>query len=255
VVDRLNRYFSGLLIHSDPRVIRLEETFSRMANIKIPVAYTGFVTRRPASGARETVRAALGLTAADTLMLASAGSGKVGHPLLLGAVSAFRRLQDKHSNLHLMVFAGPFADPDDLEQLKRFSSDRVTVVRFAPDFLNYLAAADISLSMAGYNTCMNILTAAIPALVWPFGQNREQRLRAERLQQLGRLEILEDRDLAPDRLAVRIEAVLEKGLPRKGSIQLEGAQRSADWIRQLLACGQPRPGWLAAESNNKGKRV
>ena len=45
VIRRLNRHFDALLIHSDPEILRLEETFSRVADINIPVAYTGFIYR------------------------------------------------------------------------------------------------------------------------------------------------------------------------------------------------------------------
>ena len=49
-VDTLNRWFDALLIHADPSVIRLDATFDRMDDIRIPVAYTGFVASpvRPA---------------------------------------------------------------------------------------------------------------------------------------------------------------------------------------------------------------
>ena len=67
------------------------------------------------------------------------------------------------------------------------------VSRFTSDFLSYLAAADLSVSMAGYNTCMNVLASRVPSLVWPFAQNREQRLRAEVLQDRGLVGIIEDK--------------------------------------------------------------
>ena len=62
--------------------------------------------------------------------------------------------------------------------------------------------------MAGYNTCMNILSAGATAMVWPFAQNREQRQRAEALADLGLLEVLEDADLDPERLAAKMTAAL-----------------------------------------------
>jgi predicted glycosyltransferase len=43
VIDTLNTFFDGLLIHADPKVIRLEETFKRLSEITIPQEYTGFI--------------------------------------------------------------------------------------------------------------------------------------------------------------------------------------------------------------------
>src|ERR1044071_2549899 len=42
---RANRYFDAVLVHSDPRFARLEESFHPCSPLKVPVHYTGFVTR------------------------------------------------------------------------------------------------------------------------------------------------------------------------------------------------------------------
>ena len=59
VLASINRHFDALLVHSDPGVIRLDETFTRVGEIRIPVVYTGFVTDRPAPDARRRLRAQL----------------------------------------------------------------------------------------------------------------------------------------------------------------------------------------------------
>jgi predicted glycosyltransferase len=104
---------------------------------------------------------------------------------------------------------------------------RLGVERFSNDFLSWMAAADLSVSMAGYNTCMNILASGTPAIVWPFQQNREQHFRAERLQKRGLLRIVSDNDLAPDRLAGLMQQVLSGEHPGNDGIQTAGATRTA----------------------------
>ena len=84
--------------------------------------------------------------------------------------------------------------------------------------------------MAGYNTCMNILAAQVPALVWPFPQNREQRLRAMQLADLGWMQVLEEPDLEPARLAGLIERQLAQPHRPKKSVDLNGAVRTAEWL-------------------------
>jgi len=228
-VDLLNRHFEAVLVHADPNLVRLEETFSRCHDIGVPVIYTGFVTPRPDPAARRRLRAELGLAEPDRLVVASAGGGRVGAPLLDAVVGAFRRLQPSRA-LRLQVFTGPFLPADDFERLRLADAADVRVARFTPDFLSYLAAADLSISMAGYNTTMNLLAARVPALVWPFGQNREQRLRAERLQALGALLLLDDADLEPPRLAALIEqALMGSGRPDSG-VDLGGADATASWV-------------------------
>jgi predicted glycosyltransferase len=81
---------------------------------------------------------------------------------------------------------------------------------------------------------MNILSARVPALVQPFAQNREQRLRAERLAQIGALNVLEDTDLRPAQLAVKMETVMARKFCLEENIDLEGAAHSADWLMKQL---------------------
>jgi predicted glycosyltransferase len=84
--------------------------------------------------------------------------------------------------------------------------------------------------MGGYNTSMNILACGVPALVWPFGLNREQRLRAHRLAERGTLKILNDENLQPDRLAEILAQTLSEPHPGKLDIDLDGAAKTARWL-------------------------
>jgi predicted glycosyltransferase len=243
VVETLNRGFDALWIHADQRVLRLDETFSRMAAIALPVVYTGFITPMPPPGARERIRGMLGLSADTKLVVASAGGGKVGGPLLTAAAAAFERLGGRS---RLEIFTGPFMPEADVRALGALAGGRIHVSTFTTDFLSFLAAADLSISMAGYNTCMNVMAAGCPALMWPFSQNREQRFRAERLAAFGDIRVLADRDLSPPRLANLISSRLVRHRPGSGAqtagIDLDGARASARWLVSWMKAGAaPRP--------------
>ncbi|WP_243360523.1 glycosyltransferase family protein [Fundidesulfovibrio terrae] len=232
VVGRLNQLFDALLVHSDPALFPLEETFPRIAEAQIPVEYTGFVTQMPSPGAREAVRASMDLAPGERLVVASAGGGKVGSELLFAAVNSYPLLITDNP-VRLEIFTGPFLDEEAYQRLLAHSSahERVFVSRFSGNFLDLLAAADASLSLAGYNTTMNVLASGVPALVWPFAQNREQSLRAHRLAGLGALGVLSPEDFEPARLAGLVGGLLdrrEKALA--GSFRLDGAAESARLI-------------------------
>ena len=233
VLKRLDDYFDALLVHSDPRFIDLEATFSRTRDIEAPVVYTGFVTPKPDPGARARIRSALGLRDGDRLVLASAGGGKVGGDLLQAVVTAFPDL--KNHRARLQVFTGPLMAEEDFRLLESQAGENVRVERFTPDFVSYLAAADLSVSMAGYNTTMNLLAARAPALVKPFAQNREQRFRAETLARRGVLTVLEEEDLKPGRLARLMVEKLEKPGRPDLDVDLNGAARTAQWLEKWAA--------------------
>lgn len=243
VVDALNHGFDALWVHADPRVVRLDETFSRMNAIDIPVVYTGFVTPRPPADARRRILRRLGLPAEARLVVASAGGGKVGGPLLAATAAAFERMTGA---MRLEIFTGPFLPPEWAEKIAGFSSGRSRVSTFTDDFLSFLAAADLSISMAGYNTCMNVMAAGCPALFWPFSQNREQRLRAERLAGLGPVRVLTDADLEPLRLSRLMAAALaetkSRDAPwRRPPLDLDGAGTSARWLASWMRSRESAP--------------
>jgi predicted glycosyltransferase len=239
VVKTLNRYFNAVLVHADPQLVRISETFDHFDQITIPVEYTGYITAKPSPDAGKRIRQQLKIDEEEILIIASAGGGNVGAPLLEAVIWAFRRLEVK-SACHLKVFSGPFLDQREFDRLKNSAGCNVQVTRFAADFLSYLAAADLSVSMGGYNTTMNILATGVPALVWPFPQNREQRLRAERLANQGVLNVIEHEDLHPDRLAVIMGQRLSKPTRPNVNINLNGAANTAKWIGQSIKRQQSR---------------
>ncbi len=234
VVAVLNRHFGAVLVHTDPRLVRLEETFGRRAEIRIPVITTGFISPRPAPGDRARVRVRRGVGDAEDLIVVSAGGGSVGFPLIETAMRAFPLLRGGRP-ARMVVFTGPFMPAEEVARLTRLAGGPVTLERFATDFPAELAAADLSVSMGGYNTTMNLLAAEVPALVWPFAQNREQRLRAERLAALGALEVIQAADLAPERLAAAMERILARRERPRVAIDLNGAAATARWLETWLA--------------------
>jgi len=238
VVDLLNRYFDALLIHADPKLVSLEETFESTAEIRIPFAYTGFVTPVPGANAGRELRKRLGMSKDEALVVASVGGGKVGNVLLMAVLEAHSQLVEER-RLRLHIFTGPYMSEGDFDTIARRAASLpgVEVARFTGEFLSFLAAADLSISMAGYNTSMNLLAAGVPSLVYPFGQNREQRLRAKKLAAVGDITVVDDGDLEPSRLAELMKGSLKEPRTTVSSpVSLDGAQETARWLEAW--CGE-----------------
>jgi predicted glycosyltransferase len=121
--------------------------------------------------------------------------------------------------------------PDvEFDKLKKQSNRYLKVERFTADFLSLLASADLSISMGGYNTSMNLLATRVPALIWPYPGDREQGLRAGRLADIGAATVLKERDLQPNRLAAIIRKQLRPAKPVPQVIDLNGAAYTARCI-------------------------
>lgn len=236
VLGRLHRYFDAVCVHGDPTLFPLSATFSRVGDIALPVAHTGYVApARATPQEAAAVRAALGVAEGRRLVVVSAGGGKVGSELPAAVLAACRE-HGQLAQAALRLFSGPFCDEDAFAALVQAATDLpdARVARFTPSFPAVLAASDLSVSLAGYNTVMGLLAARCRALVMPFDQNREQRLRAERLAALGLIGVLEPSQLAPPLLAPRLAAALAAPPPQPGRIDLDGAAKAAQFLVKIM---------------------
>ncbi|NNK56035.1 MAG: glycosyl transferase [Desulfofustis sp.] len=231
VVATLNNYFNGLLVHADPRLVTLDYTFGPITLLDVPVHYTGFITPKPRLEARPTIRAELGLGPGDAFIVASIGSGSVGSHLL-EAVAAAAHCDHTPGSFYFHLFTGPYCPPEVIKRLRAATRQNLVVEQFTDHFIDWLAAADLSVSMAGYNTSMNSLAAGVPALMLPFDQNREQRLRVERLIGEHPIKILDQMDLAPEQLADLIVAQAQESRYQT-ELDLDGARRTVSIIEGL----------------------
>ena len=196
VIQKLNRHFDVLLIHSDPEILCLEETFRRVEDINIPVVYTGFIAQQTDAANGRRLRGELALSSAQKLIVASAGGGRSGFGLLTSVIDACELLRDRLP-IRLEVFTGPFMEKEEFKNLTARTSAGFRVRRYTKRFLDYLYAADLSVSLAGYNTCMNLLVTRVPALVYPYSRQQEQPLRANRIKTLLPMKILNTADIQP----------------------------------------------------------
>jgi predicted glycosyltransferase len=115
------------------------------------------------------------------------------------------------------------------------------------DLPGHMAAADLVVSMAGYNTVAEVLALRRPALLvprtWRYGEHgrgvdaevdAEQLLRAQALEKAGLADLLHPRDLDPEVLAARIEAALARprsALPAR--FEMGGLERVTSEILAL----------------------
>jgi predicted glycosyltransferase len=234
VLNLLNTYFDLLLIHSDDQLLALDKTFSRLDDIRIPAVYTGFVSPKADPGAGRRLRRELGIASQEKLIVVSAGGGRSGYALLSNILDAYH-LMANSDRIRIEMFAGPFRDPAEFKKLTDKAVDGIRIRYFTNRFLDYLAAADLSVSLAGYNTCMNLLAARVPALVFPYSKQQEQPMRVEKIKNFIPMKILRDKDIEPALLSRYIqELLLESRSFGTVPINLDGAENSARYLNKWI---------------------
>lgn len=226
--ERIVRTFDAVLVHGDPQFVRLDETFSETATIADRVHYTGIVAA-PIAEFEPTDATPRGE------VLVSMGGGAIGPRLPMAALDA--RPATSLANLPWRLITGPHLPDADFQVLRNAAPQGVIVERFRDDFRRCLAASRLSLSYAGYNTTTDLLRANRPSVLITYsgdGGETEQAMRAWRLADQGRAVVLSDADLSADTLASAIEDALRNEKPKALPIDLEGAERSADLLEQIV---------------------
>jgi len=232
VLKKLNRYFDALLVHSDAGLQRLDETFSRAADISIPLVHTGFITQQADPAAGRRLRRELKIAAGEKLIVVSVGGGRSGYKLISSVIDACDLLDDRLA-LRLEVFCGPFMDQKEYERLVARAAPGRRIRRYTKRFLDYLSAADLSVSLAGYNTCMNLLVTKVPALVFPYARQQEQPMRAEKISKYLPMRVLNESDMQPARFSRHLAQMLEQNPTVDGvPINLDGAASAARFLER-----------------------
>lgn len=219
------RYYDQILVHGDPRVIRLEETFDPAPRLASRIHYTGYV------GAPRPAISPLG--AGEVIV--SAGGGAVGARLLETALAA--RPLSRARSMPWRLLVGHSSNPDALRSLCGNAEAGVRVESARADFPALLANAALSISQGGYNTLMDILQARARAVVVPFAGDgeTEQTFRASRFAEMGFFSMVQESELNPGALAQAVDAALMRPRPDITRINLQGAADSAallaGWVR------------------------
>jgi predicted glycosyltransferase len=245
VYEALERLYDHVLVYGDRAIVDSTVEYALPAHLAQKVHFTGYLGRDYRPRSRESVRQALGL-AQERLVVAHAGGGGDGGPLI---ESYLRCLDSLPRDVYSLVVTGPLMDSDERLRLSRLArGDRVRVVDYQEDLLSYVAAADLVVSMAGYNSVCEAVSLGVPTLVVPRVYPRtEQYLRAQRFAARGLLAILHPDHLNPDRLGQRVREVLDTPPRAARAIQLDGGARAAEFFTSLLSRGTNEPAEMGAQ--------
>lgn len=202
------------------------------------LASCGYLRRSEARRSPHAVRQELGI-AGQPLVLVTVGGGGDGFQVLKGYLDMLALMPAPA--FHSLLVTGPLMADNRRGLLRRAASmDAVTLLEFTPDLLSYMAAADLVVSMAGYNTVCEILSLGKRAVLIPRAQVRaEQRMRSEALAARNLATVLLPDELSPERLALAVAAGLAAPLPQV-DLNMNGLHAASSAISALLAGGAAR---------------
>jgi predicted glycosyltransferase len=221
--DVISEFYDTVLVHSDPALVPLDQSWPVTPEIAAKIRYTGFVAPAPAGPHPE------GLGQDDILV--TAGGGDVGQRLFDTALLAAGETPDQHWRL---LVGGGEANAR-REHLKAKAPENCVITPPTPDFRQMLYHTRACVSYCGYNTALDILQAGTPAVFVPFdaGGETEQSLRAKALSTLPGIEVVTSTDLGATSLIGALEKVRQSGRRSSGKYDFTGAQRTVDIVTDL----------------------
>jgi predicted glycosyltransferase len=240
ICELTSKYFDLILFHSDYNFQKLEESFPRLKNLNCEVRYTGFVAQSASENKILSESDLANLNRKEPSILVSVGGGRLGYELLESVIESSSILRNKISH-HIQIFTGPFMPEEQFLQLQQAALDKsnVTLQRYTSNLMAYMEKADLSISLSGYNTTMNILRTGVRSLVVPIGHysyDKEQLVRTRKLEDLGIVEVLKPENLNTAYLAQKIFNCLDKNMSLKSSyvFDLQGAEKTGIFLKELL---------------------
>ncbi len=200
--EAVRDFYDAIWVYGDPAVYDpvVEYSFSKTAAAK--VRYTGYPDQRKRSryaseGAGDPIEHLL--SAQGELILCMVGGGQDGDQL----AEAFSQVEFAPGTFGVLV-TGPFMPADVSRRLKlrAASNPRLHLLTFVTDSDSLMRRADRVIAMGGYNTVCEILAFEKVALVVPRVKPRlEQLIRAERMRELGLLDLILPDALTPQSIA------------------------------------------------------
>ncbi len=237
--EAIDAYYDQVLVVGSPRIfdLRLEYAFPAFTAAK--VKFCGYLGREPGREPRSVVRRRLGLFAREPLVLVTTGGGEDGYQLIDNYLRGVQTLPAV-SRPRTHIVCGPeMAEAQRVAIATQVSTmPQVSVQDFSDDMMSLIDAADVVVSMGGYNTVCELLTLRKRAVVVPrVKPGREQSIRAARMAALGLLRMVHTDVLSPDALLQAVQTELTAvadGNSSAAFMSLYGQERTTAAIFELI---------------------
>jgi predicted glycosyltransferase len=225
-IEVVRRHYDRVWVYGDPHVFDPVAEHGLPRDVRRITRYTGYLDGSladPTAEARaRTIRAEHRL-----------GDGPVA-VCLTGASDDGKRLADAFARTPLpdgttgVLLTGPFMPADRIGALEAAAAHRddLRVIRVLPGADTLIGSAERVVAMGGYHTTAEALAADRRALMVPSAHGRpDQRIRAERLRELGAADLLPIGALTPAALGAWVAGGPRNPSRRTGVIDTDGLSR------------------------------
>lgn len=215
--DSIAKYYDNVLVLGTRDIFDFGREYELSRAVTGKIAFCGYLGKRRCPESRSAIRQQLGISREERLVLVTPGGGEDGHPIVKAYCDALP-LIERALKIRSLIITGPEMPEGERRLLSHETAgnSRVACHTFVDNMMAYMEAADLVVSMGGYNTVCEILSAGKAAVVIPRAHPvQEQWIRAERMGQLGLFTVIHPSQLTSDRLS----GAITRTIPRVPTIR------------------------------------
>lgn len=211
VYQSLEQLYDQIWVYGEQSIYDPISHYQIPETIRHKVTFTGYIPRKtlPAN-TWSKVRQRYRILDTDLFVLVTTGGGGDGKGLL----DNFLALHDYYPTslpFKSIIITGPFLPKRERYNIQNHAKQHgIKTLPFHPRIEELIHAADLVISMGGYNTICEILTQKTPALIIPRETPRkEQLIRATSLKARGLLDFIAWSEVTPQLLREKIFAITQ----------------------------------------------
>lgn len=233
--EAIRRYYDEIFVYGHKEIFDTGAHYGLDGEFAPKLRYVGYVYEPESYKSQSEMRHELQVE--NKLLLVIGGGGADAFSMMRGCMKALKLLGAK-SGLEAIFITGPLMEGGQREHLREMAKGlKVRVLVHVDDPLSYMNAADLVITMAGYNSLYQLLRLRKKGLVIPrSGPSAEQRTRARLFAERGLVDIVPPEESSPRRIADQLIADLERtDFPLRGpAMDTDGGRKAADRLAEHL---------------------
>ena len=238
VYDHLEKLYSEIWIYGIQDFYDPIDEYEISDAISRKIHFTGYIPRKiPAKDSVKKIKKELGLKSPDKLVVVTTGGGGDGYRVMDTYLATLESFSNQPPFKSVLI-TGPFMPKEERRDVfKRARRLGVRTYHFYRQMEKIFSAADIVVSMGGYNTLCEILGQGTISLVIPRETPRqEQIIRARAFHRQNLVDYIPWSDFSADRLRQKLFDLLQNSKPYHDAIsrfRLTGIETMQQRLREF----------------------
>jgi predicted glycosyltransferase len=220
VYQTLKELYSEIWVYGNRELYDPIFEYGISEEVSAKIHFTGYIPRKvPTLEGVQNVRREHGLQEGEKLVVVTTGGGGDGFVVM----DTYLKMLESASEpppFRSVLITGPFMPKAERKNIsKRARKLGVRMYDFYRQMEKIFAAADVVISMGGYNTLCEILSVHTISLVIPReAPRKEQAIRAKTFKNQNLIDYIPWHDLTPDRLGRKLLELLDNPQPYSHSV-------------------------------------